>query len=633
MSFKKSLITFFILIILISGFIFSIRFIFAQEEPEEDTIAEQGYGQACLDAKFYDIDRVPGGLCGSQDNCIAKYGYVDWEKCTADGIFFECTYSHFPREGADFELEGTEFPPNTKIYPFFCVTPESEKAGDFEPYCTTGNPDTDMIVFGAPTGGNCRLGITYEGSDDGSFMTDGQGHVIVGGRINSACQYVSYVFYGYYQIAPMGAGAADPADGDENSQQQGTLAFASYFTENSEKDCVQIYWDPYGRVFDSVSLEPMPNVKVNLLKSLDPKILVSLTRNQSNPDITNINGTFNFVVPEGIYYLDPKNIPATHTFSATPNLNALYKKIYYKNIDKKESIYRPNEEIMELVDTAREERQGFPDMEERDIPLDPGINPPFIGQIELIKNSAFQIGNPDATVYRGQATHPYPIVSLVRADNNKIIYSKEMTDESSRYGFWKVVLRNSLIPGDTPLKLILKKNPKYFGAVNDLSISKEGFLFEPILRQIKGYLKDDEGNILANKEVKIKLSMNNAVYGRYKTNAEGYLDIASSKLPLFDYYLETNNIKKTPSEFGKINRDYLSENKINLMSDQRLDSNIQNKIESIDSFSGTDQVLPKTKFLEKSNKSILAIVSLVFLLILLIIIFIFVIAYIKKKRS
>ncbi len=603
----------------------------AQEEDPE-TIAEQGYGQVCLNAVFYDTDKSESGLCGLSENCPKdKSGGIDWKACEEAGIVFPCTYSHFPKDGANFELKGVGFSPGAKVYPYYCVIP-TEKTPQCESYCTSGNPNNDQIIFGADMSGikSCNLSLEYSGITDRTFFSNANGELTVNGRINKATQYVSYVFYGFYLIPPveqLGQGG-EGIDAENKSQQLGTMPFstADFISENTEKKCVDIFWDPYGRVFDSKSLEPVEGISVRLLSSINPETLFLLTRGQNNPETTGTSGVFNFVVPEGIYYLRLANLPLTHKFISNPNLNPKYSHIYYKAKDNLNSIYRPDEEIKELIDTVAEKRAGIPDAEERDIPLDPGANSPYLSQIKFMQNTALHLGNFDASIYRGQSSHPYPIVSFVRADNKQLVFEKEITDKNSRYGFWKAVIPNKIIPSDTPLEVILKKNPKYFSVDNDLAVSKDSFSFEPILRYIKGYVTDGSGRNVGGAEVRVRLKMNNAIYSTVKADDDGLIEIPSNKLPLFSYYLEIKtpnssvNITKNPSTFAKENEDYLVSEKINLMKDQ----NIIEKERSVDKNQNGEKP-------EKINKvkNLTIIVIIILLLVASTVLLLF---YIKRQK-
>ncbi|MDO9028632.1 MAG: hypothetical protein Q7U68_07235, partial [Candidatus Roizmanbacteria bacterium] len=146
---KRILLILLLPIIFVSFYLIKQQYISAQEEDPE-TLAEQGYGQICLNAVFYDTDKSESGLCGLSENCPrGKTGEIDWKACEEAGIVFPCTYSHFPKTGANFELKGVGFSPNTKVYPYYCVIPTDKTPQCGSSYCTSGNPNIDQIIFGA----------------------------------------------------------------------------------------------------------------------------------------------------------------------------------------------------------------------------------------------------------------------------------------------------------------------------------------------------------------------------------------------------------------------------------------------------------------------------------------------------
>ena len=138
-------------------------------------------------------------------------------------------------------------------------------------------------------------------------------------------------------------------------QQQGTFTF-------EDTKCVSIEWDPYGRVFDSQSLEPIPGVQVGLFDNLNPQ---QLTQTTNNPQIIQQDGTFNFLSKAGTYYLNVLQMPSGYSFVANPRLNANYGKAYSQR-NGSPSIYKPGQPIVETA--------GNP--QHRDIPLDPGNSSP-----------------------------------------------------------------------------------------------------------------------------------------------------------------------------------------------------------------------------------------------------------------
>jgi len=528
--------------VLISVSFLLFFFIVFVKLSQAQTIVQESYKQICLDALNYDVDTITY-------RC-------DEGKCT----------DHIPPAVANYTLEGKGFPTNTPIYPFVCI--DNEKGFAFSEFegCVANIAENSNLLFGI----NNVFDYTIDNSVNGTVMADSTGKLTVTGKITGADMHTHYKWYGGFFLTDMGSGG-DETELDENlTQQLGTVNFEQIFSsEESKIDCVEIRWDPYGRVFDSVSLEPISAVDVSLFSVFDRNKLITFKKGD-NPVKTKSDGVFNFVVPEGIYSLRLSNIPSTHVFSKTPKLNPKYYDIYHKARDGKKSIYYPDDEIKEIIDSPEEEAIGMPFLEERDVPLDPGENPPYTADIVNINGVEHQVTNGYSTKYSGKASHPYPIVSLIREDNNETVFRKEFLDEEARYGFWKFVVENNLIPNDTSLVVKLEKNPKYFTSVsqNTDEINKNNsIVFEPILRIVKGYAYDFQGNVIPNAVVKVRYKMNNAVYSQTEANENGYFELFSNQLPYFEYYLQyllpeghdLYSLYKQTSEFSYENKDFITQ--------------------------------------------------------------------------
>ena len=89
----------------------------------------------------------------------------------------------------------------------------------------------------------------------------------------------------------------------EGGQQQATFGVAE-----TSQTCVSIRWDPYGRVFDSASLEPVMGATVTLLKRRDGGSFTQVSPSEvlgnfTNPISTLEDGMFSFLVEDGVYKL------------------------------------------------------------------------------------------------------------------------------------------------------------------------------------------------------------------------------------------------------------------------------------------------------------------------------------------
>jgi len=453
-------------------------------------------------------------------------------------------------------LEGSGFGNNSPIYVALCL-PSKKKS-----VCSTGNPITDKEIFqqdytedlkNLDADAGAWGGFVYGERNTGKLsieivenklkpdlagnikatviMTNSQGHFV-------------YPFYGFFR--PPGTAVT----GGVGGEQQGKLDFLA-----PNINCTSILWDPYGRIFDSQSLEPIPNITVKVLTDITPS--EKLAQIFGNPQTSFADGAFNFLVEPGTYYLRLVNPPTKYSFIPKPNLNINYSKAYSKR-DGTNSVYKPDDPIVEVA--------GKP--EHRDIPLDPGKNPPSHFPLVNITSYGYdQISLGDSTQYGGKISHPLSIVALVGQKTQKEV-SRITAD---KFGYWNVLIENKLIPQDEPLliKLIKVDLTTMIPDEKDGKITND-IVFYPIARKINGYLYDN-GKPAAGAVVTITLENNSKPFYQITANNNGYIAIPSNKLPNFSYdlmvkFVGTNIAKKISTDvFAQENKTYLEKNNINLM--------------------------------------------------------------------
>ncbi len=345
-------------------------------------------------------------------------------------------------------------------------------------------------------------------------------------------------------------------------------------------------WDPFGIVFDSQSLEPLPNIKVTIYDK--DKIMYS-SLGLTNPQTTKADGLFNFLVEPGTYYLKT-SLPAGYSFTATPNLQPNYIKIYHKE-DGTNSIYKPDEPIVEDIDTPQEVANGRPDIEHRDVPLDPGSGQPYIAEPSTILYKVLNIGG--KTTIDGRVSHPFTQVTFSQGNS---VLSEEQSD---RYGYYLTEIENSKIIQGTDIsvtyvkadlkninvtEITWQKFLKFFvdlvmapfsspaSAQTSLRItpSTSTFTIPPILSYISGYAYDSSGKIAPLAKVLLKLKMNNATVYETKADNKGYFQISSKFIPVLPYSIQIipvggSVVSYTTTQFVKQNEKYLTDAKINLV--------------------------------------------------------------------
>ncbi len=490
------------------------------------------------------------------------------------------------------QLSGDGFIDGRNIYVVACLPGNNTQ-------CSTGEPDTDRLLFGKDNS-TSNTGSWFDGvrrtfkvvAISGGSKKQSKGGKITATAAVGGTNVVGtggYTFYGV-MITP----ANEPLAQGMGAEQQGTFNFTG--KEDLSK-CVKISWthyDPFGIVFDSKSLEPLPNVNVTILDSKKKKLsLVGFP----NPQITKADGLFNFLVEPGEYYLDLTPVPLGYQFKADPAIHANYTKIYHQ-ADGGASIYKPNEVIREIIDTPEEQVKGVPDPERRDIPLDPGSNPPFTTSPVIMNYGVTRLEND--TKIEGKASHPFTTVTIMQG--NEVIASQE----TSREGFFEFLIENTRIRQDLAMTLKLSKRdligdlsdvqaktllyPAEFSGLDILGYLSANVLpnlsltvyaentqlgkfkiIQPIFKILKGFVYDKTGKTVPNADVAVKLAMTDSDYYKTKADQNGYFDIGQEHLPIFSYDIAVSSpFSPTPailstSEFAKANKTYLTSNNINLL--------------------------------------------------------------------
>lgn len=560
------------------------------------------------------------------------------------------------------DLYADGYPLNIYAYIVTCVGTQGGAT------CTTTNPDYDNLIFGADNTKSFPYTVTIE---------DGSRHKTELGKIDTKATIATEGLaggVGFYSVT-----LDEPEDiiAEGLGMKQGTNEFAN----NVTADCVSISWttvipstksDPFGIIFDSQSLEPLPDIKVTVLDT-NKKLytLLGLT----NPQTTKADGLFNFLVAPGTYYLTVSE-PKGYTFTSTPNLNSNYIKVYHK-ADGTNSIYKPDEPIIEEIDTPEEVKNKKPNPEHRDIPLDPGTNKPYNAQPSTIAYKMTHLGN--VTKIEGKVSHPFTEVSFSQGG---VLISKV---KANRFGDYKVVIEDSKIKQDEDIVVLYTKvdltklgiieasssfiltqlqtlnrffnsfvsillssisSPSFAQSTIRISPSTETFSLSPILSYIEGYAYDKNNNILPLSRIYLKLNMNNASIYETKADEKGHFAILPKYIPIFPYYLEIvpqNGgvpVIYTPSAFAKKNKEYLSDNKINLVegtkNNKPLASNgpalAQSGATGVDQQNSKDSA-GKSLETEKKTKisSMLFLVFIIFIFFILIGITVFFI--LKNKRN
>ena len=455
--------------------------------------------------------------------------------------------------------------------------------------CTTGSATADNIIYGKDN--SAALNKTDDYQFQGIFKADGKTPTNnpVKSKTSGDIDPVEWQSYSKGNTRKfLALNFFDPNGGTgtmgQGGEQQGTFSFE---TQSNLKDCVSINWDPYGRIFDSQSLEPIPGASVELLKKRDNGSFTRLISQElldgaiENPYVTKENGYYSFVIPDGTYKLSV--FQQNYVF---PNdvgmLNPGYTKAY--------SELYPQQTGLEIVQKGS--------VQHRDIPLDPktvGMNYP-IKLIEYFYNLDKSINK---AILEGIVSHPLTRIRLysIKPTGPSLLltrYKLLKTIQADRYGKFSTQIDQSTfgqteVFGDMELeKVDLTKNSSskknilrkvlslLFGSLHNVEAAQSSISvmrFNPILNSLKGYAYDNKKNILPHANVGIYLAYSNKPYYETKTDEKGYYEIPSERLPDSPYNVKYSTVIggtqiTTTSKFIAQNNTYLEKNNINLNSNK-----------------------------------------------------------------
>ncbi len=407
------------------------------------------------------------------------------------------------------KVKGEGFPTDRDIYLVACVATVGNTM------CTSGNRQVDQL-------------LKISGASNHTFIVDGPNPFITTDRkiekvVYSSTPYTTtHTFYGVF----FRSGTSDY--GRDRSIQFSTFDF----TSAAYTRCVSIFWDPFGRVFDSLSLEPIKDVKI-YLNDDNNKIVKRI--GMINPYTTKEDGFFSFYVGPGKYILQIKP-PAEYLFIKNPKINPEYKKIY-------RNLYSPNEVIVE---------KDKP--EHRDVPLYPKKGPQYY-PISIVSYSQLKT-NDRKIKFTGQLSHPLGyvyfkqkdnIVQIAQANENgffdveidekKINPKEKISTYLVKYQF-KEKKENHFEPFHTKLFNIIVG---FFQGKKTKATSNPNINFTPTISSYQFRLKK-------NSLLYVKLEMSNQNVVVLAPDNNGIITIDDTILPKVPYYFEVVDEGKNHSK-------------------------------------------------------------------------------------
>ena len=459
------------------------------------------------------------------------------------------------------KVEGEGFPTDTDIYIVGCVTTNNNFI------CTgeTGNSQLNEKIrrLGFEVSDNPMVGgALYEFKSVRNPVRTSNGKVSVIVRSHTA-HVETHLFFGVYGLQK------------EKIPRKKTVQFGKLVFSQDPNQCVNVSWDPMGRVFDAVSLEPLPDVKVSILDEFGKKL--PSAPGFSPEKTTGLDGLFSFYVKEGRFRLSFEKPGYTFPVDMS-EIDPNYSKVYGCDPEVGVDLYNDQYVIEEKGKFIR-----------CDVPLKP-VGAPYYGELAI-----FDYGNVRLTSrivrYTARFSHPFAIGILKGEKSGKII-AKSKVDKN---GHWQADVPQEKIPQDEDLVLEGKKvSPSAFVAFRsyllDLFEGVKGFFqkvvhstfaqntlyrkkikFSPILPYIEGYAYDEKESPLPNAKVRIVSSSTGNVLLEVKADENGFFKVPPEFLPRFSYYIQIKPevgrkiYSYTTSQFVRKNNSYLSKEKIDLM--------------------------------------------------------------------
>lgn len=570
------------ILVLIVFFLFSVKFtlVFAVASVDDN---KKAYNErwTCLDVTYSYTDKTLPVLT------------------QADGMAFT-RYAH----SAEIKVKGDKDNnplPNSKTYIVECLQiPTDLKISDAvkkelnnqipKQVCTTGNSEADMYIWnnnhvellqkiwssydsppdwkGYTPDGYYKFDFITKLEPENTnhyFMTNNTGDFTTGPFIYASHTPGSFPkrkFSAYNRFNSINL------DVGKGGDQQGTFTF-----EGATKDCIEIAWDPYGRVFDTKTLEPISQATITLMKKNDLKIYNPMTSDDvpggyiNNPQLVKENGQFNFVIPDGTYRLDVQAQGYIFPYSIS-TINSNYQKIY-------SDLYRGED----IVQKGR--------MVHRDIPLDPIDNQP-VGKNPAKILGLFQTaGTSGNTIINGSVTHPFALIKAYckkttggKGTFNTSVQADKMSDFKLTFDPYKCDRDQGEMYGIIDVESVDLTQTGFDKLLtwienllfkNVLADSVTSYVFDPIPTYIEGYAKDNNGKIMAYTKVGVYGIGDSRPYRTVTTDENGYFRIASDNLLSSPYELRYlpavgKTVTVSTTKFISSNLSVIKKNKIDLSS-------------------------------------------------------------------
>ncbi len=521
--------------------------------------------------------------------------------------------------------------------------------------CTTGNSNLDTKIFGKDSLSELNQIYSYQfqgmtpPQNPTKSNSEGKINPIRWKSFTPKEQNRKWLALNYFQPT------SSLGTGEEQTHQLGTFSFEE--TANNT-DCVTLRWDPYGRIFDAVTLEPIKNANVYLYKKEADgsfRLFTNVIGGIINPQKTLEDGVFSFVVPDATYKLvvslNNYEFPVTEISDIHPNYEKIYSNIY------------PTKTGVEIIQKGA--------IVHRDIPVKP-LSISQNNNVKLISHFE-DLDKTNSILYvKGLVSHPFAkiiVYSLKNNNNQPIRHNKILETNANKSGdfnfkvdlkkfeagefYGELVINKINLTESNLLNLLLNKLSSWLKIKVNAQTISTSYRFSPILNYIEGYAYDNKGKIISNAKVNVVLNFSNKPYYSTQTDDKGYFKISSANLPSMPYKLvftSSTGIKyeQNTSDFILKNNNFIKANNINLNSKVKITTDSSQITQATDSprptFFTTEKDQSQEKSLDnssqkpdslsnKTNRNNLVLLILAILFLLIIIVFVLIYFYIKKKQQ
>lgn len=378
-------------------------------------------------------------------------------------------------------------------------------------------------------------------------------------------------------------GAQGSEDTDSNSLKLATFYPAQELPDGAA-DCLQIHWDPFGKVIDAQSLEPIKDATVSLFyrdtsgnRAPVPVNSGILPKNVRSTFQTSADGGFNFPVIPGTYFLEATKSGFTYPIEdqlleqARSVLQQTDPQHMYLDSDK---LYNnPSEEIVVTAQNPQERNIVMKNSE-------PTNSQPEITQYRIVRNN-------DTQVITGSVSHAASIVQAFLG-NSQIGQAV-----ASKNGFFRMEILSSSLPSQFDPNLVYLQAQKQ-AIINFTLQSKKTHVFETIARilnprvyaattnvsphypikliplYVSGFAYSDSLKITPNALVQITIpSLGNAVYAQARADKNGFVFIGKHFTPPYQFDVRiVDSAKNTvaqyeANDFIALNKTYAADKKVN----------------------------------------------------------------------